>query len=69
MAKNSIAAKVQKATLILGISNFLAGFAFLFGYFMSKETMFLIASAAMFVAFGGVIILALKMKKKLADLE
>ena len=69
MAKNPIAAKVQKATTILGVANLLAAFAFLFGYFMSKEWLFLVASGAMFVAFGGIIVLAIKMKKKLADFE
>jgi len=69
MASSTVVAKVQKATITLAVANFLAGIAFLVGYFIAKEWLFLIASGSMFVAFIGIIIFANKMKKKLAEME
>lgn len=69
MAASSVEAKIQKATMTLGVANFLAGIAFLVGFFISKEMLFLVASGAMFVAFTGIILFSRKMKKKFAELE
>ncbi|MBS1538019.1 MAG: hypothetical protein JST20_09760 [Bacteroidetes bacterium] len=69
MSSSTVAAKIQKATITLAVANFLAGIAFLAGYFISKEWLFLVASGSMFVAFVGIIVFANKMKKKLAEME
>lgn len=69
MAKSAVEAKIQKAMLTLGIANFMAGIAFLAGYFISNEWMFLVASGAMFVAFIGIVFFSKKMKKKFAAME
>jgi hypothetical protein len=68
MAHSSVEAKIQKATMTLGVANFLAAIAFLTGYFISGEWLFLVASGAMLVAFIGIIVFSKKMKKKLGEM-
>ncbi|MBI3260356.1 MAG: hypothetical protein HYZ54_12935 [Ignavibacteriae bacterium] len=69
MAASTVEAKIRKATMTLGVANFLAGIAFLVGYFIAKEMLFLIAAGAMFVAFTGIILFSRKMKKKFSEME
>lgn len=57
MTQDPLKGKIRKAILTLQIANGMAALAFLGGWFVSHESLFLIASACMIIAFIGLIFL------------
>jgi len=57
MTQDPLKGKIRKAILTLQIANGIAALAFLGGWFVSQESLFLIASACMVIAFIGLFFL------------